>query len=221
MLPFFHRHVTKDALASAGATPKVQGIVGETSRWPDWYCWRVRTPHAQTPSDSQGRPVRPDNAARDSSALLAQHLQRVASLTPTSYVWLGFAFHLVQDLAAHLGRTNEEHAFDILLPWLNPDYAPASIRRGRAYSAQLIQALQTRIGSEQLSALLTNPGARLADSAERSNLLGQRDFRWREIGSLMPSAFRYYRLPDTHKRVRWNPDQVLADAFSQLSSQLE
>lgn len=218
MIPPLHRLTTRRALRAVGVAPAVVRIVSMVSPWPDWYRWLDSPAHAQTASDEQGCPVDSAVSLATSAALLRSYCNRIASSDkPSALVWLGFAFHLVQDLASHAGRTHEEHAFDFFRPWRNPDLAPTTVRLGLAHSLRLLANLRQSLGRQPFAELLSADGTKQLSPREVMALLGNRDFRFMSLCSFPAASLRYLQLRDPNKRVRWDPETFFQQAFPERS----
>lgn len=215
MLPFLHRALTAHVLRQAGFVPTVRRIVAETSTWADWYRWTHHPAQATTPARPDALPIDPAAAAQACAEQLRDYLHRIETgFTVERLVWLGLAFHLVQDLAVHQGRTDPEHGLQALLWVVNPDFSPAGIRRGKAYSRRLTEALPRLLGSAASQDLRTNTGVRVLTAAERQTVLGPPDFRWLSLLDLVPQALRYLKQRNPAKRVRWDSEAVLRRGLS-------
>ncbi|MBI3114921.1 MAG: hypothetical protein HYZ09_00300 [Candidatus Kerfeldbacteria bacterium] len=214
MLPFLHRWVTQRALRRRGFAPSVVHLVGETSRWTDWYRWSDNIANASTPLGPNGLPLDPDWAASACSALLRRYLARMeASPLNEQLVWLGFALHLAEDLASHQGRTDIEHTAQVFLIFPNPDWSLAGIRRGLTYGDRVLQAISQRLGA-RFAELQIGSGGRLLTRAEADALLGPRDFTWPNFWRTMLACRRYLRTPRHLRRVRWDCEQVLRNGLA-------
>lgn len=210
MIPFLHRWVSQRVLREAGFSLSVVNIVGETSRWTDWYRWCDNIANAATPTDDQGRPTMDPGAAADACAKrLGSYFENIETGDlNTQLVWLGFALHLAQDLAAHQGRTDPEHTIETFLIIPNPDWNPWAVRRGLEYSRRVLNAVRSRLGS-RFSTLQRGDGARLLTADEARRLLGPRDFTWPNFWHTM-LAFRHYLwTPKEKRRIRWDVERVL------------
>lgn len=210
MIPPLHRWVSVRALRAFGFSPRARRLVGETSRWTDWYRWNDHAANAATLHRPDGTPQDPVAAAALTTSYLRAYLQRLAD-GPISerFVWLGFALHLVQDLASHQGRTDPEHTFQLFLMLPNPDWSPAAVRRGLDYSRRLLGTLRQRLGPG-FDELRRAAGARRLTSAEAERLLGPKDFSLPALFETLAAARLYLRTPRAIRRVRWDTEAVLS-----------
>lgn len=211
MLPYFHTRITRQALAKAGFCRTAQEVIGSAAQLPDWLWWDATDSHALTPTDAHQRPLDPSVGQEQASAWFRKCIENIQT-RPTSEAaaWLGCAFHLVEDLAVHQGRTGAEHSWQSLLLVPNPDWSPSGLARGRRYADQLVVALPRLIGENIYRTL--HDGIRLHQltRAEELNTFGPRVFTWRSIVSFATNVPGHLRLrPRPH--VRWNTDALLAE----------
>ncbi len=213
MIPFLHRWVSQRVLHEAGFAPNVVTIVGETSRWTDWYRWLDNIANAATPTDAHGTPMDPAAASVACAKTLQGHLRNIeTSRLNEQLVWLGFALHLAQDLAAHQGRTDPEHALQVYLILPNPDWRPAAIRRGLRYSRHVVATVRQRLG-DRFGELQAGTGARLLTPKETTTLLGPKDFTWPNFWQAMSTFRHYFKTPKVKRRIRWDTERVLAEGL--------
>lgn len=209
MIPYYHRTVSERVAKRLGLAYTTARILGQTAQWPDWYRWHTTVPHAQT-SDVRGVPRDPHKAAEDCSALLRYYRKKILTAAPNEQlVWLGFAVHLVQDLAAHEGRTDPEHAFHAVLFWQNPDYLPSRIQAGGQFTERLLQRVLAEVDATTLRRWTTGKTLRLLTQQEAQALLGARDFRTWILFGLAIRCVHYLFSRDPNKRVRWDAERVL------------
>jgi hypothetical protein len=96
-------------------------IVADAARDPDFFAWGTAAAHAQTPHDDLGRPTLSTEAAMEAFiSWVVEHTQAAkracgAGKARLALHELGMALHAVEDLAAHDGRTNAEHAWNAAL----------------------------------------------------------------------------------------------------------
>lgn len=214
MLPYFHQSQSKKLLQKHGFSKIATSIVSETSKWPDWFRWNEYAPHAQSPSLPTGQPIDIEENKNASSSLLREYLDLIRrSDANERLVWLGFALHLVQDLAVHQGRTNDEHAWQILLGLPNPDLNIRGLRQGKVYGARLLEHIERTFSTNEYEKLRTSAGARLLSESEQVALLGPRDFSWGSIPGFIQIGLRYPFLRSEWKHIRWYTEQVLRDGL--------
>lgn len=214
MIPFLHRWVSQRVLREAGFAPHVVAIVGETSRWTDWYRWTDTLANAATPTDSRGQPTMDPKAAAQLSVAIFQDYLRKIETSPLNeqYVWLGFALHWAQDLAAHQGRTDPEHTTETFLLLPNPDWSPRAVRRGLTYCRQLLTAIGDRLGP-RWGKLQAGDNARLLTNDEATKLLGPRDFTWPNFWHTMLAFRHYFKTPKATRRIRWDVERILEEGL--------
>lgn len=214
MVPFLHRWVSQRVLREAGFSQNVVRIVGETSRWTDWYRWTDNLANASTPTDRAGRPTMDPTAAAQAGAAILRGYLRAIETSPVNeqYLWLGFALHWVQDLAAHQGRTDPEHTAETLLIIANPDWNPWAVRRGIRYCRKLLAALRDRLGPRWPD-LQRGVNARLLTAEEAEKLLGPKDFSWPHFWQTLMTFRHYLKTPQTKRHVRWDAERVLAEGL--------
>lgn len=214
MLPFFHRWVSRAVLRTAGFSAHQAGLIGETARWTDWHLWGEKPANAATPTDARGWPQDPKSAATACARRLQDYLACVEiSGGAEQLIWLGCALHLVQDLAAHQGRTDPEHTFQAFLLFPNPDYSISSIVRGLRYSKILLRTLAQRFGPERFDQLRLHspepePTPQLAEQ-----LLGPRTFSLGALWNTLREARLYLAVPKNIRRIRWNTGDVLREGL--------
>ncbi len=121
-----------DDLSSRGFTfsSEARRVIADAAQDPDFFSWADMAAHAQTQADAWGRPLDTQGAKLAFMRFLASNLRKSADACTQpgagddaikrALYWLGFALHSVQDLAAHRGRTNPEHAYNAEHE-LNPD----------------------------------------------------------------------------------------------------
>lgn len=214
MLPLLHARLTKKLLLKNGFSPEAARIVAETVMWPDWYRWNDLEYHAATPHNIHHAPTDPALAAENSSRLLRSFIEHIrAAAMSEQLVWLGFALHLVQDLAVHQGRTTLEHSSQALAVFTNPDYNRERYSCASSYSWILLEALPRLIGDTAYKELCQSVQARLLTLDEQSKLLGPRDFSPWTLWSFFGQGLRYWKNRNPNKRVRWDTEQVLANGL--------
>ncbi|MFH0853638.1 MAG: hypothetical protein V1853_04515 [bacterium] len=210
MLRSLHRSLTKEVLKEFGYSKHTQKIVGETVCWPDWYRWEACAPHAETPHQENGQPLDPAQASLETVKALRTYLNRIETTNPNErLVWLGFALHLVQDIATHEGMTNPEHSMRVFLVWSNPDYSRKSYQGGYRYSRRFMKEIEQRFDPDLLADLKSGKEARLLTQQERKQLLGKPDITIVFLLDFIRTAFIYLKLKNPKKRVRWDVDNVL------------
>lgn len=214
MLPYFHQTQTRNLLKKQGFSDIVTSIVSEASKWPDSYRWTNHASHAQSPSGSDGLPHDIKQAQNDCSGLLREYIETIRNSEPNErLVWLGFALHLVQDLAVHQGRTKNEHAWNALLWFPNPDWSLNGLRQGAKYIQHLIQHIEKTFPTEEYQKLRAGIGVRSLLESERTSLLGPRNYSRRSLIGFIPVGLRYPFIQDKSKRARWDTEQVLRDGL--------
>jgi len=214
MLPYFHQSQSKELLKKHGFSKIATLIVSETSKWPDWFRWNEYAPHAQGPSLPNGQPIDIEKTKNAASSLLREYLDLISRSEPNErLVWLGFALHLVQDLAVHQGRTNDEHAWQIFLGLPNPDLNLRGLRQGKLYGARLLQHIERAFSKDEYEKLCTSTGAHLLSNPEQTALLGPRDFSWGSMIGFAKIGLRYPFLRSEWKHIRWDTEQVLRDGL--------
>lgn len=207
MIRVLHERCSRTALYEFGFSRQSRSCIAQASAWPDRFRWYHDAPHAQTPPPQS--PADAQRAAQACATLLRTYLRDIAEapLPAAAVIWLGFALHLVQDLAAHEGRSKNEHALQVFLFWQNPDYQPRAYRGALAYSRLLLRFLQCTLPAERWQALQKNVQPLSHDALLR--LLGDTDFRFLSLLSFGLDGVRYMFDRSPHKRVRWNPETVL------------
>lgn len=214
MLPQIHQWLTSRALKRCGFSRSARSIISPASRWPDVYRWDHCPSQAATPSDKHGVPIEPEQAAQDCSNQLRDYLKRTqTSPLAEGFVWLGFALHLVQDLAVHQGRTYPDHSTGLFFPWANPDINPFNHWRSWRYSLRLLNNLKSRFEVTDWDNFTSGQGARLLTKAEREQLLGKPDLTPFSLIRFVRSGWLYLRLKHPRKQVRWDTKQVLQNGL--------
>ena len=214
MLPQLHQWMADRALRRSGFSRSSRHLISRASRWPDVFRWDHCPSQAATPSNNIGVPIEPEQAAQDCSNQLKEYLARISgSPLSEAYVWLGFALHLVQDLAVHQGRTYPDHSTGLFFPWANPDISPKGHWRGWRYSLRLVNNLKSRFKPTDWANFKSGSSARQLTKSEREQMLGQPDRTTLSIIRFARSGWLYLRLKHPHKKVRWDTKQVLQNGL--------
>lgn len=207
MLRSLHQRATQTVLREFHFSQSASEVIIPSSAWPDRFRWNATAPHTETPlllCTREGI-----QRAQDTCVALLQTYCKDIAGAPLSEaaVWLGFAFHLVQDLAAHEGRTKNEHALQVLLFWQNPDYQPTVYRTALRYTRAFLKFLQCTLPQERWQALrnFVQP----LSQEHRFRLLGRPDFRWTSLLHFILDGIGYIFDRSPYKRVRWDTDSVL------------
>lgn len=213
MLPTLHRIVSRIVLKRHGYSTNVQGVVGQTSQWPDWYRWKSYAEHASTPHDDHAMPMNPHFASQKYSETLKGLLDRIVLSKPHErYVWLGFALHCVQDLATHKGMTNAEHLYRGLRFWENPDYLPSTIRAGTVYSRRLLAAVERRLGPSMFESFRRGDEARKLSKDEVQVLLGKKDISFPRPSHVVRTVWTFLRADHAARIIRWDCERVVSES---------
>lgn len=140
-----HREITAIALknvkqpgtANLAFSSAAKDLLLDASQDVDLFCWTHMAPHAQSKL-AGGLPEETAIAQQNWSEFVMTYLQQVAhdcrqpgqENTQKALYRLGFVLHSVQDLAAHQGRTNEEHAYNAAIEKKDPDETPGAFDLG-------------------------------------------------------------------------------------------
>ncbi|USN53737.1 MAG: hypothetical protein H6760_01030 [Candidatus Nomurabacteria bacterium] len=216
MIPYLHKRQAMAVAREYGFSKETAGILGQSAQWTDWHRWNKCIPNAATPSTTEyGEPTDPKLASQATSAQLKEYIAQIQH-SPSSerLVWLGFAIHLIQDLAVHQGMTNEEHAVRTLSLFFNPDWNLRDYARARKLLRRFMDALHQKIGDEAFDELRQSAGARPLNNSEREKLLGPTDFSLRSaVFGFMQKVFEYIFAKPERRRVRWDLDAVLSEGL--------
>jgi hypothetical protein len=130
-----HYEATKQTVARLrkkySVTRKAEDIMADASQDPDFFAWTEMAAHGQT-EDRDGFPSETAEAAESKwrewvVKWFTEAGKRCKSNTlgaqRQGIYLLGYAIHAVQDVAAHRGRTNPEHAYNAKFE-TNPDKVP-------------------------------------------------------------------------------------------------
>ncbi len=208
MLPSLHQRQSEQACRAVGFAPNIARLVGRATQWPDFHRKHLIAAHCLTPLDTQNT-AHPKEAEQRSLEVAQEYLRKIAVGTaPASTVWLGFLLHLVQDLAAHEGRTREEHAAQLFRFWENPDYSPRRYRQGRIMSEQLLRELLARVDGSLRDAWMTGQGVRPVTDEERIALLGPKDSSIQQALDFVWQGLRALALRPP--RIRWDTQKTFS-----------
>lgn len=214
MLKPFHQRITKSVLTQCGFSKPATEFVAEASTWPDYYRWTEPAAHAQTPSSAQTE--QDMNRERSNAVALFRSYQEkiLHSPVPANLVWFGFALHWVQDLAAHQGRSNAEHALQVFLFWQNPDYLPKNYHAAEDLTLRYVHHLQTKLPADRWNHLVSAERPAHLSQQQKVAIVGHKDFSWTTLSVFSGEGFRYLVNMNPKKRIRWDVEKTLTEAFT-------
>ena len=177
-----HSGVTLDAAVDTNLfSPNAVRLLADAAQDPDLFAWEDMAAHAQTPTDAQARPGDPKVAqaafvtwvGRQIGASQAACLSGRADAVKRSLYWLGYATHGLEDLAAHRGRSNPEHAFNAYTENKSPDDKPGAERLARDMARTFLSRTVQGPLAPCAAAFASYNGATF-DYAEKIDVLGLR-----------------------------------------------
>lgn len=187
----------------------------------DSYCWTHMPTHAQSSVGDSGI-ITTTPEAQQAWAQFVMHYVRLvgqqckgsgADDTRNALYRLGFAMHALEDLAAHQGRTNEEHAFSTFVLLRDPDGTTGASQLGvavakrfleRAFASELKECIP-RFASFQGKPIPSNDKGGVLGDGFKGKLNGKRDLNVLTGAAYVLSAFDYPALKRKNPRpnVRW------------------
>lgn len=177
-----HYGVTRDAAVDTKMfSAKAVRVLADAAQDPDLFAWEDMAAPAQTPADDHARPIDSQTAqgafvawtGRQLAASQAACLSGTPDAVKRSLYWLGFSTHSLEDLAAHRGRTNPEHAYNAYTEDKSPDDKPAAERLARDLAGTFLsRALQGPLAP--CAAAFATYSGEPYDYEEKVGLLGLR-----------------------------------------------
>jgi hypothetical protein len=152
----FHRHypghkeLTEEAAKGAGFSKKAVDILMRGSVDPDRLDWNTPEAHSQTANDENGMPTQ---SAEEAQAAFLNYLRMKAEQTrmmlsadkPGDALYrIAYALHAIQDLSAHEGMTNAEHA----AAEDNPDYDAEKYQRAERWTVEFFDKVRAALGDD-------------------------------------------------------------------------
>lgn len=156
-----HWEVTGKVAEEMGFSSPANNVLCDAAQDPDFYDFSTVAAHAQTPDeadlcgpDSVKRTSIINKATDDYVAWMDAQFQRCTSSLEKenerlALYWLGYALHGVEDLAAHKGITNGEHASTTD----NPDFQAADVALSYVYARRVLDAVRNALGQDRFDLL--------------------------------------------------------------------
>lgn len=215
-----HYQVTEDVAREFGFSRPAQLLLADAVIDPDFYEWRDAAAHAQTDNDPQGKQSETEaTAIRDLSAWLNHKLGKVSQNLQTGHTrealyWLGYSLHAVEDLAAHEGITNAQHAF-LSATDHNPDLRPEALIQARAFAKKFLWAVSDKLGAQNWKRLLEAQFPPLS-GGEKDLLIGH---NWDlSLGELLlyKAQGDFYKTQRQRSEIAWDTNKVLDSYLATL-----
>lgn len=217
-----HREITDEVLKTikrpgttnrAFSEPAI-GLLADASQDVDLFCWTHMPPHAQS-ALVDGMPEKTLEAQKQWAEFVMTYVQRAAQACQkpgqdnvrAALYHLGFALHSVQDLAAHQGRTNEEHAYDAIEKdgLGDPDKTKGAFELGKDITGRFVNMALAGPLSHCAEAF-ANFSGRQPLPHEKNKLLGsaKRDWTLKTFFAYRKSRKQFVPIKDKPgSRVRW------------------
>jgi hypothetical protein len=221
-----HYEVTAEEAERLGFSPAAVAIMRDAARDPDIYSFWAAEAHAMSP-DPDGYEHSPDahealtrqaeskfiQWIHEKACSVGGHLER--GETREALYLFGYLLHGVEDLAAHAGRTNPEHASN----HPSPDFAESSILAAHAYAFQAMAALREGLGEARFDQLRSWTGAGPLSIKEKLRVLG---IGGAGRGATLGDKVKYLESARDWVRqrgepVRW-PHRMLCEVITSLSA---
>jgi len=228
-----HLEITEEVLREVGFSEKAIDVVSDASQDPDFYDWYKSCAHAQTNNDPQGRTNESiQEATGNYLSWMKELMKKLVAMTQTDVrsglFFLGYILHGIQDLAAHKGITNAQHAYISKLfgKSNDPDHQKENRVKARDYSRRYLHFLKEKcvkthenlVGYQGQGGIW--PWEKLMPW-EKAGLLNK------EGWDLSPAAFiEYSNLNKKYEKIKndyplqstlWKSDEVFKKLLIQLS----
>jgi hypothetical protein len=187
-------------------------IMVDASQDPDLFEWQVMKAHGQTRtvSDQDAHPA-PGDGTGEFVGWVQDYVKRAAKVCAKgedgareALYWTGYSVHAVEDLAAHRGRTNPEHAYNAAHDE-NPDEDPHAFDLAVDMARMALQGFldgplkQCKPAFASFNGRFVSYPEKLLKPFER-----KRDMTLGSLWDYKASAALYDKIKDDSKnRIRW------------------
>ncbi len=216
-----HYEITSEVMKEFGFSENSIPVLGDTSQDPDFYDWNTPRAHAQRSNSDDGRPKESMGSAIDNYTGWMENLHYRMLRTDNArkgLLYLGYLLHGIEDLAAHQGVTNAEHAYlTYKMEGQDPDKNEESKGRAKGFCRRYMTMLDEKY-SQNISGLKGYDGGGIS-FLEKSIYLKKKGWDLSLNGYL-----KYRGLADKYEAIkdelapiqRWDINAVFSDLMTRL-----
>lgn len=216
-----HYEITSEVLKEFGFSENSIPVLGDTSQDPDFYDWDTPMAHAQRSNSSDGSPKESMEKAIDNYIGWIENLHSKmlrTNNTRKGLLYLGYILHGIEDLAAHQGLTNAEHAYlTYKMEGQDPDSNEVSKGRAKGFCRRYIKLLDEKY-SQNIAGLKSYDGGGIS-FIEKSIFLKKSGWDLSLEGYLeyRKLADKYEALKDKLPPIKhWDIDEVFSNLLQRL-----